>query len=95
MLTSSRDVGDYGPDVERCGADGFISKADLSGAELIKVLKPIEQPLHVTDDHKPFVILVAGVNGGGKTTTIGKLAKKFAANGAKVMLVAKEFCRVS
>ncbi len=64
-------------------------------AELLKVLAPVQKPLHVTDDHKPFVILVAGVNGGGKTTTIGKLAKRFAGNGAKVMLAAGDTFRAA
>jgi len=64
-------------------------------AELLKVLKPIEQPLHVDDTHKPFVILVVGVNGTGKTTTIGKLAKRFAGNGAKVVLAAGDTFRAA
>jgi len=98
--------GDLGPAVAARLAQAVSDKgfgADVSDydiretlrAELIKVLKPIEKPLHVTDDHKPFVILVAGVNGGGKTTTIGKLAKKFAANGAKVMMAAGDTFRAA
>ncbi|MBV9420842.1 MAG: signal recognition particle-docking protein FtsY, partial [Alphaproteobacteria bacterium] len=64
-------------------------------SELLNVLSPIEKPLHVTDDHKPFVILVVGVNGTGKTTTIGKLAKRFASNGAKVILAAGDTFRAA
>ena len=56
--------------------------------EIANVLKPIEKPFSVDGTKKPFVILVAGVNGGGKTTTIGKLAKKLTKNGAKVVLAA-------
>ena len=48
-------------------------------AEIEKALTPVAQPLVVDATEKPFVILVAGVNGSGKTTTIGKLAAKFRA----------------
>ncbi len=64
-------------------------------SELVAVLKTIEHPLRVTDDHKPFVILVVGVNGGGKTTTIGKIAKRLASNGAKVILAAGDTFRAA
>ncbi|HEY0107408.1 MAG TPA: signal recognition particle-docking protein FtsY [Rhizomicrobium sp.] len=64
-------------------------------AELFQVLQPIEKPLVVDGSIKPFVILVAGVNGTGKTTTIGKLAKRFAANGAKVVLAAGDTFRAA
>jgi fused signal recognition particle receptor len=64
-------------------------------AELLKVLQPVEMPLVVDGAIKPFVILVAGVNGTGKTTTIGKLAKRFAANGAKVVLAAGDTFRAA
>ena len=50
-------------------------------AEVEKMLAPVAQPLAIDPAHKPFVILVAGVNGSGKTTTIGKLAAKFRAEG--------------
>jgi len=64
-------------------------------AELFKVLQPIEKPLVIDGSIKPFVILVAGVNGTGKTTTIGKLAKRFASNGAKVVLAAGDTFRAA
>ncbi|MEJ0042694.1 MAG: signal recognition particle receptor subunit alpha [Rhizomicrobium sp.] len=64
-------------------------------SELLTVLQPIEKPLVVDGAIKPFVILVAGVNGTGKTTTIGKLAKRFAANGAKVVLAAGDTFRAA
>jgi fused signal recognition particle receptor len=63
--------------------------------ELTKVLKPIEHPLKIDGGQKPFVILVVGVNGGGKTTTIGKLAKRFTGNGAKVVLAAGDTFRAA
>src|ERR1700709_1445851 len=56
--------------------------------EVEKVLSPVAKPLVIDQAEKPCVILVGGVNGSGKTTTIGKLAAKFAAEGRKVMLAA-------
>ncbi|MCX7315042.1 MAG: signal recognition particle-docking protein FtsY [Alphaproteobacteria bacterium] len=63
-------------------------------AEVVKILRPVAKPL-VIEDGKPFVILVAGVNGSGKTTTIGKLASKLAAEGRKVVLAAGDTFRAA
>jgi fused signal recognition particle receptor len=65
----------------------------LLAAEIAKVLEPVAKPLEVTA--KPFIVLVAGVNGSGKTTTIGKLAAKFRAEGKSVMLVAGDTFRAA
>ncbi len=62
--------------------------------ELLTLLKPSEQPL-VISGHKPMVILMVGVNGVGKTTTIGKMAKKFQAQGKSVMLAAGDTFRAA
>jgi len=62
-------------------------------AEIEKVLAPVAKPLELTT--RPFVILVAGVNGSGKTTTIGKLAARFRAEGKTVMLVAGDTFRAA
>jgi fused signal recognition particle receptor len=67
-------------------------KAVLAG-EIEKVLAPVATPLEFTA--RPFVILVCGVNGSGKTTTIGKLAAKFRAEGKSVMLVAGDTFRAA
>ncbi len=67
-------------------------KAVLAG-EIEKVLSPVAKPLDVTT--RPFVVLVAGVNGSGKTTTIGKLAARFRAEGKSVMLVAGDTFRAA
>jgi fused signal recognition particle receptor len=64
-------------------------------SEVEKVLTPVARPLLIDDNHKPFVILVVGVNGSGKTTTIGKLAAKLAAEGRKVMLAAGDTFRAA
>jgi fused signal recognition particle receptor len=67
-------------------------KAVLAG-EIEKVLAPVATPLEITA--RPFVILVCGVNGSGKTTTIGKLAAKFRGEGKSVMLVAGDTFRAA
>jgi len=62
--------------------------------EVEKVLTPVAKPLAV-DGEKPFVVLVIGVNGSGKTTTIGKLAAKFRAEGRSVLLAAGDTFRAA
>src|SRR6201995_1308417 len=69
-------------------------KAVVAG-EVEKVLAPVARPLEIDAAQKPFVILVVGVNGSGKTTTIGKLAAKLAAEGRKVMLAAGDTFRAA
>jgi fused signal recognition particle receptor len=64
-------------------------------AEVEKTVAPVAQPLLIDAAHKPFVILVAGVNGSGKTTTIGKLAAKFRADGRTVILAAGDTFRAA
>jgi len=63
--------------------------------EMTEMLSTVEQPLVVNNEAKPFVILMVGVNGVGKTTTIGKLAKQFQAEGKKVMLAAGDTFRAA
>src|SRR6202035_3560902 len=63
--------------------------------EVEKVLAPVAKPLVIDETKKPFVILVVGVNGSGKTTTIGKLAAKLSAEGRKVMLAAGDTFRAA
>ncbi len=63
--------------------------------EVEKVLAPVARPLVIDETVKPFVILVVGVNGSGKTTTIGKLAAKLSAEGRKVMMAAGDTFRAA
>ncbi|MGE7138155.1 signal recognition particle-docking protein FtsY [Luteibacter sp. NPDC031894] len=63
-------------------------------AELVAMLKPVEQPLDVATP-SPFVILTVGINGVGKTTTIGKLARRYADEGRSVMLAAGDTFRAA
>jgi fused signal recognition particle receptor len=58
------------------------------------LLAPLEQPLDA-DGHQPFVIMIAGVNGAGKTTSIGKLAKHFQSQGKSVLLAAGDTFRAA
>ncbi|SEQ14556.1 signal recognition particle-docking protein FtsY [Basfia succiniciproducens] len=63
--------------------------------EMAEILKPVEQPLIVDTVRKPYVILMVGVNGVGKTTTIGKLARQFQQQGKSVMLAAGDTFRAA
>ena len=80
------------------------SRKELQDAELLyqqlkvemaDILEPVAQPLVIDTTKKPYVILMVGVNGVGKTTTIGKLARKFQAEGESVMLAAGDTFRAA
>jgi fused signal recognition particle receptor len=78
--------------------DKAISAGDVKGVvatEVEKVLAPVARPLVIDETKKPFVILVVGVNGSGKTTTIGKLAARLSAERRKVMLAAGDTFRAA
>ncbi|KOE99585.1 signal recognition particle-docking protein FtsY [Stenotrophomonas maltophilia] len=64
-------------------------------AELIAILQPVAKPLVIDRTAKPFVVLTVGVNGVGKTTTIGKLAKRFKDDGHSLMLAAGDTFRAA
>jgi fused signal recognition particle receptor len=70
-----------------------LSRALRDG--LTAILAPCARPLVIDRAHKPFVILVVGVNGSGKTTTIGKLARRCAAEGLSVLLAAGDTFRAA
>src|SRR3954465_1494907 len=78
--------------------DKAISADDVKSVvatEVEKVLSPVAKPLVIDATQKPFVILVVGVNGSGKTTTIGKLAAKLSAEGRKIMMAAGDTFRAA
>jgi fused signal recognition particle receptor len=78
--------------------DKSVSAEDVTtivATEVEKVLSPVAKPLEIDATQKPFVILVVGVNGSGKTTTIGKLAAKLSSEGRKVMLAAGDTFRAA
>jgi fused signal recognition particle receptor len=109
MLEDIEDVllrADLGTDVAaRIAAAVGVGRYDKSisadevksvvATEVEKVLSPVAMPLVIDEVKKPFVILVVGVNGSGKTTTIGKLAARFSAEGRKVMLAAGDTFRAA
>jgi fused signal recognition particle receptor len=64
-------------------------------AEVERVLAPVARPLEIDASHKPHVILVVGVNGTGKTTTIGKLAQRFVHEGKRVTMAAGDTFRAA
>src|SRR5258705_352721 len=63
--------------------------------ELMAMLAPVSKPLVIDAEAKPFVILTVGVNGVGKTTTIGKLARRFQEDGYSLMLAAGDTFRAA
>ncbi|MGO1617522.1 MAG: signal recognition particle-docking protein FtsY, partial [Oceanisphaera sp.] len=68
---------------------------ELLKEEMAGILNKVEQPLVIDSAHKPYVILMVGVNGVGKTTTIGKMARQFQAEGKSVMLAAGDTFRAA
>ncbi|RXS43306.1 signal recognition particle-docking protein FtsY [Idiomarina sp. 29L] len=68
---------------------------ELLQEQLADILKPVDKPLEIPNSDSPYVILMTGVNGVGKTTTIGKLAKQFKAEGKSVMLAAGDTFRAA
>jgi len=98
------DVGVEATDVIIEALTGQVSREELVDAdalyeslqnELRKLLVPVDQPLNIDASKKPYVILMVGVNGVGKTTTIGKLACRFKAEGKNVMLAAGDTFRAA
>lgn len=84
--------------VARGRYDSEISESELRDVlarEVAAILKPVQAPLAIDKTRRPFVILAAGVNGTGKTTTIGKLARRFSQDGQRVMLVAGDTFRAA
>jgi fused signal recognition particle receptor len=86
---------------EAIGKDRYDKDVDVEevksvlAAEVERALTPYALPLEIDPDKNPFVILVVGVNGSGKTTTIGKLAAQFSANGHSVLLAAGDTFRAA
>jgi fused signal recognition particle receptor len=84
---------DLGRRVARHELDDAAALLAALRARLAAILAPCQQPLRVQCAERPFVVLVIGVNGSGKTTSIGKLAQRFGAAGLKVALAAGDTFR--
>jgi fused signal recognition particle receptor len=81
--------------VERKELGDAAALLEALRASLLAILQPVEVPLAIDRERKPFVILVVGVNGSGKTTTIGKLARRLKNEGLTVMLAAGDTFRAA
>jgi fused signal recognition particle receptor len=87
--------------VEKLGRERFgkeVTDEEVRGAfaeHIAEILAPVALPLAIDAAHKPFVVLVVGVNGSGKTTTIAKLAHLYKGEGRKVMLAAGDTFRAA
>jgi len=87
-------IGDLRATVRR---EGLRERQELKGAlreALLRLLKPIAVPL-VVDSPKPFIVMLAGVNGAGKTTSIGKIAKYYQQRGKSILLAAGDTFRAA
>lgn len=97
---------DFGPEVAEEVIDSFrktrfgseVTDQEIKQAlaeEIAKILKPVAIPFHPNPELKPHVVLMVGVNGTGKTTTIGKMGQFFSDQGLKVMMVAGDTFRAA
>ncbi len=86
------------------GLRGQVARKELGNLDallaalrqgLLAIVGPVARPLEIDTSHQPYVILVVGVNGSGKTTTIGKLARRLTAEGRKVVLAAGDTFRAA
>lgn len=88
-ITDALASGRYGKDISPAEVQKVMAD------EIARVLEPVAKPLELDLSHKPHVILVVGVNGTGKTTTIGKLAAKLHSGGLRVTLAAGDTFRAA
>ena len=101
LIASDMGTGVAGEVVERLRGSRFNQEVapdevrEALAEEVIKLIEWVQKPLNVDSEKKPFVILVIGVNGSGKTTTIGKLAKQYRDGGKTVILAAGDTFRAA
>jgi fused signal recognition particle receptor len=93
--TTEKILGSLRKRVQRQELDDLDALLGALRSAMLEILQPVAQPLVIDTASKPFVILVVGVNGSGKTTTIGKLAHLLTAEGRKVMLAAGDTFRAA
>jgi fused signal recognition particle receptor len=93
--TTSRIIEDLQQSLARKELKDLESLRNGLRRSLVDILAPVEQPLDIDPRHRPFVILMVGVNGAGKTTSIGKLARRFKDQGMSVMLAAGDTFRAA
>jgi fused signal recognition particle receptor len=101
LIASDMGVGIAGEVTETLRRTRFnqeVSPEEVRGAlaeQVIRLIEPVTRPLRIDRGRKPFVILVVGVNGSGKTTTIAKLAKQYRDDGLRVVLAAGDTFRAA
>jgi len=104
MRLIGADVGIETTEKILAGLRGKVARKELGNLDallaalrqaLLDIVAPVSQPLVVDESRRPYVILVVGVNGSGKTTTIGKLARLFTAEDRKVVLAAGDTFRAA
>jgi fused signal recognition particle receptor len=93
--TTQRIVDGLRQRAKKIAADDSEGLRNALKEELLDILQPASAPLEIPADKRPFVILMVGVNGSGKTTTIGKLARRFSQQGLSVMLAAGDTYRAA
>jgi fused signal recognition particle receptor len=95
-VTATRDIiGHLTENLERHQLGDVAALTGKLRDYLYEILEPVSQPLAIPDETRPYVILVVGVNGVGKTTTIGKLARRLQLQGKTVMLAAGDTFRAA
>lgn len=92
---TSEILSDLNRRVARHELDDVEALIEAVRERLVQLLAPCERPLVIDRSLKPYVVLVVGVNGSGKTTTIGKLAQRLRAEGLSVMLAAGDTFRAA
>jgi fused signal recognition particle receptor len=101
LIASDMGPGVAGEVVERLRGSRFNQEVapeevrEALAEEVVKLIEWVQKPLRIDPDKKPFVILVIGVNGSGKTTTIGKLAKQYRDVGKNVIIAAGDTFRAA
>jgi len=101
LITSDLGVGTaakLSAELARTRFDKEVSADEIRkalSAQVTTILEPVAKPLTIDPSHRPHIILVTGVNGSGKTTTIGKLAKRLKEDGKSVMLAAGDTFRAA
>jgi fused signal recognition particle receptor len=93
--TTEKILGSLRKRVQRQELDDLDALLGALRSAMLEILQPVAQPLVIDAARRPYVVLVVGVNGSGKTTTIGKLAHLFTAEGRKVMLAAGDTFRAA
>ena len=95
MAATERILGDLRRRVARRELGDLAALLAALRRSIVEILAPVARPLHIDRAHRPFVVLVVGVNGSGKTTSIGKLARRLSDEGLKVMLAAGDTFRAA